>query len=171
MLEVMYLNLPSLALRQLLVLYSGILHEHALIASGVTPSVTSPPLSCIIEFMMCLFDLHIIVLPAAMTVRGGGVEVSPKVDHDLPVPPPYFPSTHTMFKFEFDVDSEEPQASGSTDPMRVERGEVKPCHPISLKDLVRIHRSSTATLSRESQFAMTWVCSESALSQVQSLGF
>lgn len=43
-----------------------------------------------------------------------------------------------MFKFDFDVEAEEPQASGSTVPTPLERGEVKPSHDISLKDLVSV---------------------------------
>lgn len=43
-----------------------------------------------------------------------------------------------MFKFDFDVEAQEPQASGSTVPTPLERGEVKPSHDISLKDLVSV---------------------------------
>lgn len=43
-----------------------------------------------------------------------------------------------MFKFDFDVEAEEPQASGSTIPAPLQRGDVKPSHDISLKDLVSI---------------------------------
>lgn len=43
-----------------------------------------------------------------------------------------------MFKFDFDVEAEEPQASGSTVPAPLQRGDVKPSHDISLRDLVSL---------------------------------
>lgn len=49
------------------------------------------------------------------------------------------PLDNMSFKFDFDVESEEPQASGSTVTAPLERGEVKPSHDISLKDLVSAH--------------------------------
>ncbi|EKD01887.1 hypothetical protein A1Q2_03814 [Trichosporon asahii var. asahii CBS 8904] len=74
-----------------------------------------------------------------MTPRaGGGVEVVPKVElcaHVDAVQHRYS-TLETMFKFDFDVEAEEPQASGSTVPAPLQRGEVKPSHDISLKDLI-----------------------------------
>lgn len=76
-----------------------------------------------------------------MTPRaGGGVEVVPKVElcaHVDAVQHRYS-TLETMFKFDFDVEAEEPQASGSTVPAPLQRGEVKPSHDISLKDLVSL---------------------------------
>lgn len=85
-------------------------------------------------------------LPDNMTPQpGGGVEVHfPKVEpttpHKAATSIRHYDSplstTKAMFKFDFDVEAEEPKASGSTVAAPLQRGEVKPCHDISLKELV-----------------------------------